>query len=124
MKKGKQPNVAAANWHTLSIQETFDHFPIPTNKGWTERSSCSQKTQYGLNEIEAQLLTSVFTILLRQFTDFMILVLLAVVAGFVGEISDTFLSFSSYCVAQCSNRFYQEYKAEQAMNALEKNGRS
>ncbi len=120
MKKGKQPNVAAANWHTLSIQETFDHFHSD-KQGLNREEAAARKTQYGLNEIEAQSRTSVFTILLRQFTDFMILVLLAaaVVAGFVGEISDTFIILA-IVLLNAAIGFYQEYKAEQAMNALKK----
>lgn len=107
-------------WHTLSETETYNF--LQSNPAGLERKEAANRlNQYGANVLSADEVQSGWRILMRQFTDFMILILLgaAIVAGFIGDITDTFVILAIIAI-NAAIGFYQEYKAEQTMAALKK----
>ena len=77
--------------------------------------------EYGPNQITDARKKTVWLILLHQFTDVMILVLLAaaIISGVVGEWKSTYVILA-IVVLNAVIGFFQEYRAEEAMAALKK----
>lgn len=77
--------------------------------------------RYGKNAFEAKRKKTVWSMLFRQFTDFMILILIAasVVSGFVGDLTDTIVILA-IVVINAIVGVVQEYRAEKAMDALQR----
>lgn len=77
--------------------------------------------EYGPNQIVDARKKTIWLILLHQFTDVMILVLLAaaVISGAVGEWKSTYVILA-IVVLNAVIGFFQEYRAEKAMAALKK----
>jgi P-type Ca2+ transporter type 2C len=107
-------------WHTLSIPEVFKS--LDTNeKGLSSIEAREKLKQTGPNELEEGKRKSVVKMLLSQFKDVMILILIAaaIISGFIGEFTDTIVIIVIVLLNAILG-FYQEYRAEQAMQALKK----
>ncbi|MHB8110922.1 MAG: calcium-translocating P-type ATPase, PMCA-type [Syntrophorhabdaceae bacterium] len=87
--------------------------------GLTSEEAAQRLNLHGPNELKSKKKKSPFIMFLDQFKDFMILVLMAaaVVAGVIGEISDT-LIIVAILIANAIIGFVQEYRAEKAIEAL------
>src|SRR5690606_26017980 len=82
----------------------------------------SQKLQeFGRNELKGKKKLNPFLLFVRQFLNVMILVLVvaAVISFFIGEPSDTIV-IAVIVVLNAIIGFVQEYRAEKAMEALQK----
>ncbi len=79
------------------------------------------RRQYGRNELVAKEKKSPLLMFLTQFKDVLILILMAaaVLAGFVGDLVDT-IAILVIVVINAIVGFIQEYRAEKAMEALQK----
>lgn len=77
--------------------------------------------QYGPNELEEKKKIPVWMLFLRQFKDFMILILAAaaILSGFMGDLTDTIIILIIILLNAIVG-FVQEYRAEKAMDALKK----
>ena len=78
------------NWHQLSIPDTFEK--VGSNeKGLTAAAAAEKLEQTGPNELKEGKKRSILAMLVTQFKDVMILILLAaaVIAGIVGDLADT-----------------------------------
>ena len=106
------------NWHKLSIPEVFEL--LGTNQQGLTVSAAEEKLlQTGPNELEEGKKKSIAGMLLSQFKDVMILILLAaaIIAGLVGDLIDTIVILS-IVLLNAFLGFFQEYRAEKAMQAL------
>ncbi len=107
-------------WHAKDIETTFSDLQTGSG-GLTETEAAARLEQHGPNELTAKAAKSPIAMILDQFKDFMIIVLLAaaVISGFVGELSDT-IAIVVIVVLNAVIGFFQEYRAEQAIAALKK----
>ena len=64
------------NWHTVSIEEALSELKTSA-KGISDAEAEARLQQYGPNTLREKRRKSPLKMLLRQFTDFMILVLIA-----------------------------------------------
>ena len=106
------------NWHKLSISEVFEL--LGTNQqGLTANAAEEKLLQTGPNELEEGKKKSIAGMLLSQFKDVMILILLAaaIIAGLVGDLTDTVVILI-IVLLNAFLGFFQEYRAEKAMQAL------
>ena len=106
------------NWHKSSIPEIFE--VLGTNQEGLTTSAAKEKLlQTGLNELEEGKKKSIAVMLLSQFKDVMILILLAaaIIAGLVGDLTDTIVILV-IVLLNAFLGFFQEYRAEKAMQAL------
>jgi Ca2+-transporting ATPase len=108
------------NFHTLTpeaVFETLDTGP----QGLSDADALERLERYGPNELAAGKKISAWRILLRQFANLLIAILLAatVISFFLGESLDAWviLAIVLACVVL---GFVQEYRAEQAAAALQK----
>jgi P-type Ca2+ transporter type 2C len=106
------------NWHRLNIPEVFEL--LGTNQRGLSTSSAEEKIlENGLNELEEGKKKSIASILLTQFKDVMILILLvaAIISGIIGDLTDTIVILVIVLLNAIIG-FFQEYRAEKAMQAL------
>lgn len=107
-------------WHTMSVESTARSLNTSLN-GISNQEAQSRLATHGYNELKEKKKKTTFMMLLHQFTDFMILVLIAaaLLSGFLGELSDT-IAIIVIVVLNAIIGFVQEYRAEKAMEALKK----
>ncbi|WP_020407242.1 cation-translocating P-type ATPase [Hahella ganghwensis] len=108
----------SGNWHTLT-QEAVCAELETTNQGLEVETADKRLRQFGENRIPEGSGKTVFSIFLRQFTDVMILVLLAAAAisGLVGDMEDT-LAILCIVLINALIGATQQYRAEKAVEAL------
>jgi Ca2+-transporting ATPase len=108
-------------WHCLPVEAVSAQLEADVATGLTQTEAASRLSRYGPNAIQEGERRSPWRMLLDQFTDFMIIVLLvaAVVSGFIGEPIDT-IAIVVIVLMNGTIGFIQEYRAERAMAALKK----
>lgn len=92
-----------------------------TADGLTQQEAAARLQKYGPNTLQEKEGTPALLIFFRQFVDVMIFVLIvaAVVSGFVGDIKDT-LVIIVIVLLNAVIGFVQEYRAEKNMQSLKK----
>jgi Ca2+-transporting ATPase len=106
------------NWHRLSIPEVFEL--LGTNQQGLSTNTAEEKLlQFGPNELQEGKKKSIVSMLLAQFKDVMILILLAaaIISGIIGDLTDTIVILVIVLLNAVIG-FFQEYRAEKAMQAL------
>jgi len=70
----------------MSVELVEQKLHVSSNKGLTKRQAEQRQKQFGLNELETDKGTSKWLIFIKQFQDFMVLILLAatLIAGLLG----------------------------------------
>ncbi len=108
-------------WHCLNVEQAIRSLASDPGQGLRAADALSRLEQFGPNALQEARRRRPLSMLAAQFTDFMILVLIAaaVIAGFVGEPQDT-VSIVVIVVLNGAIGFVQEYRAERAMAALKK----
>jgi Ca2+-transporting ATPase len=106
------------NWHLLPLKKIYELLGSSA-LGITFALAKERLAQYGPNELEEAKKKPWWKLLLRQFADFMILVLMAaaVVSGLLGDMTDAIVILV-IVVGNALIGFVQEYRAEKAMDAL------
>jgi Ca2+-transporting ATPase len=108
------------NWHQKDIEDILEELSS-SRSGLSEVEAGERLRKYGANILEEKKKRTAFTMLLTQFKDFMILVLIAaaILSGIIGELSDT-IAIIVIVILNAIIGFVQEYRAEKAMAALKK----
>lgn len=114
---GAEPPVP---WHAWPVQATLAVLQTSVTEGLTEDEVAARLTRVGRNELPSRGGRPPWRILLAQFQDVMVLVLLAasVVAAAVGEVGDV-VAILVIVVLNAVLGFVQEFRAERAMAALQ-----
>ncbi len=109
----------AIAWHLLSAPETAERLGSAPNAGLPTSEAVRRLTVHGRNEIREQARRGAWRMLLAQFTDFMILLLIvaAVISGIIGEPEDA-AAIVAIVILNAIVGFVQEYRAEKALQAL------
>jgi Ca2+-transporting ATPase len=109
------------NWHALDAAEALAALASDTRRGLTDDEVARRLAAHGPNELKKEERVSPWTIFLGQFKNILIVILLIATAlsAAVGEIFDAALIF--VIVVFCALLgFFQEYRAEKALEALKK----
>jgi P-type Ca2+ transporter type 2C len=108
------------NWHSISAEDALKKLDSNT-EGLNDATVQEKLQQFGKNELKAQKKISPLFLFFRQFLDVMILVLAvaAVISFFIGELPDTIVILV-ILVLNAVIGFVQEYRAEKAIEALQK----
>ncbi|MCX5833713.1 MAG: HAD-IC family P-type ATPase, partial [Deltaproteobacteria bacterium] len=106
------------NWHQKEFKDVFEELEVPAD-GLRSDEARRRLAQYGRNELVEKGKRSVLAMILDQFRDFMIMVLIAaaVVSGLMGEVADT-IAILVIVLLNAVLGVSQEYRAEKAMEAL------
>ncbi len=107
-------------WHTLSAEETLKELGT-TNKGLSTKEAEARLLQYGKNELLEKKKTSDLRLLLEQFKNVLVIVLIFAAAAsiLIGELIDGAV-IAAILVINAFLGFYQERKAENALAALKR----
>jgi Ca2+-transporting ATPase len=108
------------NWHLLPLSDVSQALNT-TASGIDNLAASNRLIEYGNNQITDKIKKTVFRMLLHQFTDFMILILIgaAIISGIIGDVVDTVIILA-IVILNAVVGFVQEYRAEKAMEALNK----
>src|SRR5690625_1304065 len=106
-------------WYQLDVERIEQKLHVASNKGLNEKQVDQRRKQYGENTLKAQKKPSKWLIFLKQFQDFMVLVLLAatLIAGLLGEYIDA-IAIMVIVLINGFIGFFQEQKAENSMEKL------
>jgi Ca2+-transporting ATPase len=106
-------------WHTLPTEEVASRLQVDPQRGLDPESAERRLREHGPNELVEPARTGPLRMLLRQFTDFMILVLIsaAIVAALIGEPVDA-LAILAIVILNAVIGFVQQWRAERALQAL------
>ncbi|PKM45605.1 MAG: ATPase [Gammaproteobacteria bacterium HGW-Gammaproteobacteria-1] len=119
MTDAARPADTTPAWHTLAAAEVLTQLGVDAAQGLAAAEVDTRRAQYGPNALVEGRRRSLAAMFLGQFTDFMILVLLAaaLVSGVVGEPQDT-IAILVIVMLNAVIGAVQEYRAERAVAAL------
>jgi P-type Ca2+ transporter type 2C len=114
-------HISDINWHTLTVDEATQRLETRTDSGLSSDQAAGRLAQFGSNELKEKRARPPWRMLLGQFSDFMIIVLIAaaIISGFVGDVEDTVVIIV-IVILNAAIGFVQEYRAERAMAALKR----
>ena len=106
-------------WHTLDGEQVAEQLASHSQSGLAATEASRRLLRYGPNDIERAKGTSLWRMLIGQFADFMILVLIvaAIISGILGELVDT-AAILVILMLNASLGVFQEYRAQRAVAAL------
>ncbi len=106
------------NPYSLSIQEVLSNLGT-SKKGLSEEEAKKRIEKHGLNKIIVKKKITPLKIFFNQFTNFLVLLLIiaSIVSFFLGELSDAIV-IAVILILNAVMGFFQEYKAEKAIDAL------
>ncbi|MFO1023690.1 MAG: cation-translocating P-type ATPase [Acetobacteraceae bacterium] len=107
--------------HTLTVDDVAAEFETDLRQGLSADQAAQRAARFGPNALPEAGRRGPLPMLASQFTDFMILLLIAAAAisGIVGDIEDTIVILA-IVVLNAAIGFVQEYRAEQALSALQR----
>ena len=108
-------------WYTRSTDDTIQFWETNPNEGLSNKEVAKRLEQFGSNEMQEKEKTPWWKILLAQFQDFMVLILLGatLISALLGEFIDS-ITILSIVIINAILGFIQENKAENSMQALKK----
>ncbi|NOX60709.1 MAG: cation-translocating P-type ATPase [Chloroflexi bacterium] len=108
-------------WYHLTVSATLAQLGVAPEKGLSQEEVARRRAQYGPNELVARAGKPVWRMILDQLSEVMVIILIiaAVISFLLGEYIDATVILA-IVVLNTVLGFTQEYKAEQAMAALQK----
>ena len=109
------------SWHQHSAQETVELLETHLHRGLTSEEAKQRLAQYGPNELQERPRPTFWQLLLNQFKQFLVLILIvaALVSFFLGEYVEAG-AIMAIVVLNAVLGVVQESKAEEALAALQK----
>lgn len=109
---------AKHEWHALEIKDVLKHLSTQ-QEGLTSEEASRRLTQYGPNELQATHRISPWEILIEQFKNVLIIILIiaTIFSAFLGESLDAIV-IAIIVLFAVGLGFIQEYRAERAIEAL------
>ncbi|MCR4301245.1 MAG: cation-translocating P-type ATPase [Sulfuricaulis sp.] len=106
-------------WYQLPAEEAARRLRTDPTQGLAEDEIMRRREYFGPNEIREGKRRGPIAMFLGQFTDFMILVLIAaaIISGLIGDVVDTIVILA-IIVLNAIVGFVQEYRADRAVAAL------
>ena len=108
-------------WHTFRVETVLDELKVNASHGLSNEEFKNRLDQFGPNELIEHGAKNPWRILLDQFRETMVLVLIAaaVVSAVLSDWKDA-IAILAIVILNAILGFIQEYRAEQAMQALKK----
>jgi Ca2+-transporting ATPase len=115
------PSGESLNWYSLGAADALQRLDVQLNQGLNDSEAARRLEVYGSNELEEGERANIFQMIFQQLTDPMVLILLgaATISFFLGDTKSVF-AIMAIVTINAYIGVSQEYRAEQAMNALRK----
>jgi Ca2+-transporting ATPase len=109
-----------APWHARDVADATAAFEVDPDRGLTAEEAGRRRAEHGPNLIEASEARPAWRLLLDQFAEPLVVILLvaAVVAGVVGDLKDPIV-IGVVLLLNAGIGFYQESQAQSSMRALQ-----
>jgi Ca2+-transporting ATPase len=113
-------NLDQRPWHQRELEDLFIEHTVDPTQGLSQDEVARRLEQFGANALQSQTRRGPWRLLLAQFSDFMVLVLLvaAVVSGLIGDLIDT-VAILVIVLLNAVIGFVQSWRADRAMAALQ-----
>ncbi|AIQ68511.1 calcium-translocating P-type ATPase, SERCA-type [Paenibacillus graminis] len=107
------------SWHRLGAEELQKMFGVHPGSGLSGEDAAQRLKEKGHNELSEGKAISPLTLLLNQFKDFMVLVLMGatLISGLLGEYLDA-ITIVAIIILNGVLGFVQEFRAERSLRAL------
>ncbi|MDD5163769.1 MAG: cation-translocating P-type ATPase [Candidatus ainarchaeum sp.] len=116
-------NAAGNAWHALESLEAVQRLGSNQESGLSEEEAQKRLVEFGKNRLEKKSSTGMLKILLNQFSSFLVWLLIAaaIISFFIGdEAKIDAIVIVAIIILNAVLGFRQEFKAEKAMEALQK----
>jgi len=115
----ERPPASSEKWYALSGEDVLRQLDTTLEQGLSEKTAEQRLAKYGPNELPSGEQVSIWQMIVSQFTDVMVLVLIAaaVVSVIIGDVKDAVVILA-IVILNAVLGFVQEYQAEQALAAL------
>ncbi|HEY4600364.1 MAG TPA: cation-translocating P-type ATPase [Cerasibacillus sp.] len=106
-------------WYQLSVNHVANKLRVNINHGLSSSEITQRKKSFGENALQMEKKSPKIILFLKQFQDFMVLILLAatLIAGMLGEYIDAIAIMLIVLLNGCIG-FFQEFKAEKSLEKL------
>lgn len=106
-------------WYKLEVKDIERKLHVFSEKGLNDKQVEQRRKQFGYNKIQDMKRQPLWVLFMKQFQDFMVIVLLAatLIAGMLGEYIDAIAIMIIVVLNGCMG-FFQEQKAEKSLERL------
>lgn len=117
----KEQEQKSKKYINQSIEEVLSTFSVDENKGLGKEEVSERRKKYGRNRLPRKKGTNPFKLFLKQFKDFLILILFlaAGISIYAGQMANAYIIFG-VILFNAIMGFIQEYKAEKAVESIKK----
>ncbi|KXS36888.1 MAG: Ca2+-transporting ATPase, partial [Candidatus Frackibacter sp. T328-2] len=107
--------------YQLSNSEVITKLDVDSKNGLNSSEVKGRQRKFGPNQLPDQQGRTLFSLLLEQFKDFMVLVLIGavIISGLLGQVEDA-IAIIAIVILNAIMGFVQEYRAEKSLQALKK----
>lgn len=104
-----------------TLEEVANAFSVDPDKGLSMQEAKKRREKYGRNELPKKKGTKPIKLFLKQFKDFLILILFlaAGISIYAGQMANAYIIFG-VIIFNATMGFIQEYKAEKAVESIKK----
>ena len=116
----REATSSAPDWHRQDARQTVEICGVDPDRGLSAAEAAKRLARWGPNRLPGGTQRSLWRLVLEQFNDFMVLVLLAAagVSGLIGERTDTVVILLIVTL-NASIGVFQRWRADQALAALQ-----
>ncbi|WP_188385417.1 calcium-translocating P-type ATPase, SERCA-type [Ornithinibacillus halotolerans] len=106
-------------WYQLDVEQVEQKLQVTSNRGLSPKQVEERQKKFGYNTLETGKQASKWILFIKQFQDFMVLVLLAatLIAGMLGEFVDA-IAIMVIVLVNGFIGYFQEQKAEKSLEKL------
>ncbi len=117
--QAKEPQARLAHAYRMSAEEVLDHWSVDSESGLTEEEAKQRRAQHGPNKIPKKKSTGPLKLFIKQFKDFLILILFiaAAISLYAGQMANVYIILG-VILFNAVMGFVQEYKAEKAVESI------
>lgn len=110
---------AVPAWHAMPVQDVLERLAADGERGLSDEAAATRRHEHGPNIIAPTRRTPWWAVLIGQFKDFMIYVLVvaAAISAFEGQAAEAWAILAILLLNGLLG-FFQEYRAERALEAL------
>ena len=114
-------DIKKESWFRITVADVLERLKTDPVNGLNDDEATNRLNQYGTNEITEQGRKKPIIILIEQFTNTLVIILIiaAIISGFLGKPIET-IAILAIVFLFAILSFVQEYRAEKAMAALKK----